>query len=111
MHADVGDGASASEGAIRKPLALMGAGGKGEFRTRKNKAAKITGLHASTDARRALMKAKHLGYSQKKPQAMSCVDHFPAFIGVHAHGLFAEYRLATSQSREHIETMAGVRRG
>jgi hypothetical protein len=52
-----------------------------------------------------------LGYSQKKPRAMSCVDHLAAFVGIHAHGLFAEHRLAAPESREHIETMTSVGRG
>jgi hypothetical protein len=57
----------------------------------------------------ALLEAENLCHAQQSSCASRRVHHLPALVGIDSHRLFAQNRLAASDSEQHVVQMAGIR--
>ena len=79
-----------------------------ELRPRKDRAANVASGDAFAKSRRAFFEAKDLGDTEENASIPRRLDHLAAFVRVHAHRLFAEYRLAGRNCGKDILQVAGI---
>ena len=109
VHANVRNRTATSDVWIIDPgPAMIRSSHERELGAGKGGGADLSPGHALAQPADTFFEAEHVGHTQQNLRLARRFDHAAAFFGAHAHGLFAQYRLAGGDRCQHIIQMRAV---